>query len=159
MIKGVRHIGISVTNMERSLKFYRDLLGLKIERSMSESGQYIDNMLSMKNVKVNTVKLSAQDKGPILVELLEFKSHPKTSEGKYEISKIGASHVAFTVDDLDEIYSKLTETGVKFNAPPQYSPDGYAKVTFCYDPDGTPVELVQVLDSSVLQKTNEIKFT
>jgi len=38
MIKGVRHIGISVTNMERSLTFYRDLLGLKLERNMNESG-------------------------------------------------------------------------------------------------------------------------
>jgi len=116
-------------------------------------------MLSMKNVKVNTVKLSAKDNGPTLVELLEFKSHPQTSEGKYEVFKIGTSHIAFTVDNLDETYSKLTAAGVKFNAPPQYSPDGYAKVTFCYDPDGTPVELVQVLDSSVLQKTSEIKIT
>mgnify|MGYP000114723570 CR=1 FL=1 len=45
-----------------------------------------------------------------------------------------------------EIYQKLTESGVKFNAPPQLSPDGYAKVTFCLDPDNTPVELVQVLN-------------
>lgn len=153
MIKGIRHVGITVTNMERSLVFYRDLLGLIIERNMNESGQYIDNMLSMKDVRVNTVKMSASDKGPTLIELLEFKSHPQKSDSNSDVSKIGTSHVALTVDDLDQMYSKLTATGVKFNAPPQYSPDGYAKVTFCHDPDNTPVELVQVLDPSVLQKT------
>lgn len=65
MIKGVRHVGITVTNMEKSLMFYRDLLGLKIERNMDESGQHIDNMLSMKNVRVNTIKMSASDNGPL----------------------------------------------------------------------------------------------
>ena len=52
----VRHIGIVVTNIEKSLKFYRDLLGLKIERSMNESGEYIDNMLGFENVHVKTCK-------------------------------------------------------------------------------------------------------
>jgi len=151
MIKGVRHVGITVTNMEKSLMFYRDLLGLKIERNMDESGQHIDNMLSMKNVRVNTIKMSASDNGPTLIELLEFKSHPNNSIHT-DISKIGTSHVAFTVDDLDAVYQRFTSAGIKFNAPPQYSPDGYAKVTFCQDPDGTNIELVQVLDSSILQK-------
>ena len=153
MIKGIRHIGITVTDMERSLVFYRDLLELIIERNMNESGQYINNMLSMKEVRVNTVKMSASDKGSTLIELLEFKSHPQKPDSNIDISKIGTSHVALTVDDLDQMYSKLTTAGVKFNTPPQYSPDGYAKVTFCHDPDGTPIELVQVLDPSVLQKT------
>lgn len=156
MITGVRHIGIVVTDMERSLRFYRDLLGLTIERNLIECGEYIDNMLSMKNVKVNTIKMSAKDKGPTLIELLEFKSHQSNSFANSEIAKIGASHVAFTVDDLDKTYSELITAGIKFNAPPQYSPDGYAKVTFCHDPDGTPIELVQVLNSSVLYKP-EIK--
>ena len=155
MIKGVRHIGITVTNMERSLVFYRDLLGLTIERNMNESGQYINNMLSMKDVSVNTVKMSASDKGPTLIELLEFKSHPQKSKNNFDVSKIGTSHVALTVNDLDQMYSKLTAVGVKFNAPPQYSPDGYAKVTFCHDPDNIPIELVQVLDPTVLQKCKE----
>ena len=132
--------------------FYQNLLGLTIERNMNESGKHIDNMLSMKDVQVNTVKMSASDKGPTLIELLEFKSHPQPPN-HMNISKIGASHVAFTVDDLDKTYEKFTAAGVKFNAPPQNSPDGYAKVTFCHDPDGTPIELVQVLDPSVLEKT------
>jgi len=139
----VRHMGIVVTNIENSLKFYRDLLGLKIERSMDESGSYIDNMLGFKNVKVKTVKMSASN-GNTLVELLEFNS-PVGNDTIRNIHDIGASHVAFTVLDIDETYSKLKQSGVEFNAPPQLSPDGYAKVTFCFDPDKTPIEIVQVL--------------
>tara|TARA_B100000959_G_C14862959_1_gene575031 strand:+ start:105 stop:566 length:462 start_codon:yes stop_codon:yes gene_type:complete len=150
MIKEVRHVGITVTDMKRSLEFYQNILGLKIEREMNESGKHIDNMLSMQNVSVNTVKMSIND-GITLIELLEFKSHPQKSNN-LNISNIGTSHLALTVDNLDDIYEKLLANNIKFNSPPQFSPDGYAKVSFCYDPDGTLIELVQVLDSTVLEK-------
>jgi len=143
LIKEIRHIGIVVSNMDNSLKFYRDLLGLKIEKNLDESGQYIDNMLALKNVKVNTVKMSANN-GTTLIELLEFKSHTTKNINK-KIYEVGPSHIAFTVKNLDDTYDFLKKRGVKFNAPPQISPDRYAKVTFCYDPDDTPIELVEVL--------------
>ena len=145
MIKEIRHFGISVKNIEKALKFYRDLLGLEIMREMDEHGNYIDNMLNLKNVKVKTVKLSCNGKGTI-VELLEFKSH-KSEIVSREIFDFGASHIAFTVENIEKTYKYLLNNGVKFNAIPQTSPDGYAKVTFCFDPDGTPVELVEVMDS------------
>ena len=153
MIKNVRHFGVVVTNMQKSLQFYRDLLGLDIQRELHESGKFLDNMLNMKNVNVHTVKMSVSD-GTTLVELLEFESHPKSLQNNVEVSNIGASHLAFTVYDLHDTYTKLKNTGIKFNAPPQNSPDGYAKVTFCYDPDGTPIELVEILDPTVTNKIN-----
>ena len=144
-MKAVRHFGIVVSDVERSLHFYRDLLGLKVVRVMDEAGAYIDNMLSLDGVQVITVKMSA-DSGSTLVELLEFKSHRREELAKREFYSIGPSHVAFTVDDLDGIYHRLSQAGVRFNAPPQQSPDGYAKVAFCQDADGTLIELVEVLD-------------
>jgi catechol 2,3-dioxygenase-like lactoylglutathione lyase family enzyme len=143
LIKETRHIGISVSDMEKSLKFYQNILGLKVFRVMDESGNYIDNMLSLKNVRVKTVKLSVNS-GNTLIELLEFKSHVSKPQTRH-IYEIGASHVAFTVENLDVCYDYLSKNGVKFTAPPQFSPDGFAKVTFCYDPDNTPIELVEVL--------------
>ena len=151
MIKDVRHFGIVVTNMKRSLEFYKDFLGLKIERELHESGKFLDNMLKMENVNVHTVKMSVSG-GTTLVELLEFESHPKSLSNNNAISNIGASHLAFTVDNLNDIYTKLKSVGVEFNAPPQNSSDGYAKVTFCHDPDGTPIELVEVMDSTIINK-------
>ena len=56
MLIDVRHVGIVVNNIENSLKFYRDIFGLQIQRSLSESGTYIDNMLGFENVKVKTIK-------------------------------------------------------------------------------------------------------
>lgn len=143
LIKEARHFGIAVKNMEESLKFYRDLLGLKIVREMDEHGEYIENMLNMENVRVKTIKLSVNNE-TTLVELLEFNSYPKEPVG-HKIFDLGASHIAFTVNNLDECYDFLISKGIKFNSPPQISPDGYAKVCFCHDPDNTPVELVEVI--------------
>ena len=143
MIKEVRHIGIMVSDMEKSLKFYRDLLGLKIRSLVDEEGEYLDNMLSNKDVKSKIAKLYA-DNGNTLVELIMSKSHENKKARNF--FTIGASHCAFTVDDLQKTYEYLLKNGVKFNAPPQSHPDGNAKVTFCKDPDGTPIELVEVIN-------------
>ncbi len=146
IVKKIRHFGIVVKDMQKSLYFYRDLLGLEILREMDESGNYIDNMLDLENVRVKTVKLSASN-GITLIELLEFKSH-KERKIVRKFYDIGASHVAFTVENIDECYRILSEKGIEFNTSPQNSPDGYVKVTFCKDPDGTPVELVQVVGTN-----------
>ena len=129
MIKEVRHVGIVVSDMEKSLKFYRDLLGLKIKSLVDEEGEYLDNMLSRKDVKSKIAKLYA-DNGNTLVELIMSKSHENKKDRDF--FTIGASHLAFTVDDLQKTYE----------------PDGKAKVTFCEDPDGTPIELVEVINSN-----------
>jgi catechol 2,3-dioxygenase-like lactoylglutathione lyase family enzyme len=144
-VVSLRHAGIVVTDLNKALHFYRDLLGLRIIRSMEEAGAYLDNMLGLDNVRVTTVKLAAVE-GPTLVELLKFGSHVDTVGSRTAYTP-GPTHIAFTVEDLDVVYARLTQNGVPFNAPPQLSPDGYAKVTFCHDPDGTLVELVQVLRS------------
>jgi len=152
LIKEVRHIGIVVNNIENSLKFYRDLLGLKIIKDMDEQGVYIDNMLSLDNVQVRTVKLSA-DTGNTLIELLDFKSHNDNEVRNFYT--IGASHIALTVDNLEDLYKHLSANNIKFNAPPQKSPDGIVKVTFCNDPDGTPIELVEIIDTTITKTSDK----
>lgn len=143
-MKAIRHFGIVVSDIEKSLHFYRDILGLQIKRDMLEEGDFIDAILGLKNVQVRTVKMSA-DNGS-LVELLWYKSHPQKTGKPKEICGTGASHVAFTVENVEKEYERLKKNGVKFNCPPQISPDGKVKVTFCYDPDNTPIELVEELN-------------
>lgn len=142
MIKDIRHTGIVVMDLEASLYFYRDLLGFQLVKQMEESGEYIDNISSLRNVKVTTIKMTSP--AGQMIELLKYHSHPVEQE-KREINKIGISHVAFTVDDLDVEYGKLKDKGIQFNTSPQLSPDGYAKVTFCRAPEGTLIELVEML--------------
>ena len=91
--------------------------------------------------------------GNTLIELLDFKSHNDNEIRNFYT--IGASHVALTVDNLEELYKTLSKNNVKFNAPPQKSPDGLVKVTFCNDPDGTPIELVEIIDSTVTKTGNK----
>ena len=142
MIKGIRHTGIVVVDLEASLHFYRDLLGFQVAKQMKESGDYIDNISSLHNIKVTTVKMVAPDGQ--MIELLLYHSHPRELRLR-EICDIGITHIAFMVEDLNSECDRLKGEGVPFNAPPQLSPDGYAKVTFCRAPEGTLIELVEVL--------------
>ena len=129
MIKNIRHTGIVVINLEASLRFYCDLLGFH-------------NISSLRNVKVTTVKITSPSGQ--MIELLKYNSHP-TEQRTREICEIGISHIAFTVDDLDMEYERLKGKEIQFNSLPQLSPDGYAKVTFCRAPEGTLIELVEIL--------------
>ena len=144
MIIGVRHTGIVVTDMEKALRFYRDFLGLKVAKDFKEEGDYIDSISGLCGVRVWMVKLTADDGS--MVEILQYLSHPREARDNLQTCDIGCSHIAFTVDDIDKEYTRLLESGVRFNCPPYISPDGCAKVTFCHDPDGTSIELVEVLD-------------
>ena len=142
-MKAIRHTGIVITNLEKSLPFYRDVLGLKIQRDVMEQGEFIDRISGLKNVKVRTIKMSA-DAGN-LVELLWYESYPRESEGAKEICTPGVSHLAFTVENIDYEYQRLKKRRIVFHCPPQISPDGKAKVTFCRDPEGNLIELVEML--------------
>ena len=109
---------------------------------MEEAGDYIDNISSLRKVKVTTVKITCPSGQ--MIELLKYNSHPAEQRTR-EICEIGISHIAFTVDDLDMEYERLKGKDIQFNSPPQLSPDSYAKVTFCRAPEGTLIELVEVL--------------
>jgi catechol 2,3-dioxygenase-like lactoylglutathione lyase family enzyme len=145
VILNIRHIGIVTDNLEKSLRFYRDLLGFTITKQLEERGPYINNMLALQDVVVTTIKLAAPSGQQM--ELLYFPSHPRSIR-PIETCEIGMTHFAITVDDLDKAYVTLQNAGVLFNSPPQLSPDGGVKVTYCKAPEGTFVELVQELRTS-----------
>jgi catechol 2,3-dioxygenase-like lactoylglutathione lyase family enzyme len=142
MITSIRHTGIVVEDLDMSMHFYCNLLGFKITRRMEESGRYIDNTLSLKGVRVATVKMKTPDGQ--MIELLRFHSHQREQKTR-NINDIGIAHIAFEVEDLNAGYNSLKDEGVLFNSPPQLSPDGCAKVAFCRAPEGTLIELVEVI--------------
>ena len=98
-IMNIRHTGIVVSDIDRSIDFYTKLLGFSIKKDMVESGEYIDNFSDLKDAKVRTVKMSL-DSGD-MVELLCYESHPEQPDMSRPITRIGCSHIALTVDDLD----------------------------------------------------------
>ena len=139
----MRHTGIVVEDVETSIEFYRKYFGFEIQRDMVESGEYIDNFCSMKDVEVRTVKMASESES--MIELLNFISHPEEKRHR-QINHVGCAHIALTVKNLDELYDIMKNDEVSFNCSPQISPDGKAKVTFCKDPDGTFIELVEELN-------------
>lgn len=142
-MKAIRHIGITVTDLDKAMGFYGDLLGFRVVKRMEERGEFIDRISGLEKIRVTTVKMAADDGS--LIELLHYHSHPRPRRGEEKICAAGLSHIAFTVEDLDAEFKSLSKAGVKFNSEPQISPDGYAKVAFCRDTDGNLIELVEVL--------------
>tara|TARA_B100001996_G_scaffold355557_1_gene318229 strand:+ start:38 stop:469 length:432 start_codon:yes stop_codon:yes gene_type:complete len=140
----LRHIGITVQDMEKSLELYRDYFRFQVVWDEIEQGKFIDGLSGIDDIVVRTVKLKDFVGG--MVELLEYKSHPQPLETLRPIVDIGVSHFAMTVQNLDTTYDDLIEMGLIFNAKPAISPDGNAKVCFCRDFDGTLIELVEVLN-------------
>ena len=143
MIKAIRHTGIVVADFERALHFWRDVLGFSVVKQMDESGPHIDAMMGLQDVRVTTAKLAAPDGS--LIELLSFHSHPDKPKWLGHPYSTGLTHIALTVQNLDELVEPLAREGVIFPARPQYSPDGYAKVIYAQGPEGLLLELVEVL--------------
>ena len=146
MSLAMRHTGIVVPDLDAALAFYGDLLGFVETTRIDERGDYLDNMLAIEDARVTTVKLRAPGGGGL--ELLKF--HASEQNGAVATKSAttscpGITHIALTVQDLDALYAELTGAGITFNAPPQRSPDGNVKVTYCRDPEGNFVELVEVL--------------
>ena len=145
MITQIRHTGLVVADLEGALRFWRDLLGFKVEKQMDESGPHIDAMMGLKDVRVTTVKMTAPEGG--MIELLHFQSHPDSPAWLGQPNSTGFTHIAMTVVNLDMAVKKLDDAGVLFPAPPQYSPDGTVKVIYCKGPEGVLLELVERLNS------------
>jgi catechol 2,3-dioxygenase-like lactoylglutathione lyase family enzyme len=142
----VRHAGIVVANLDRALNFYCGLLDLTIARRMRETGHFVSAILGLEDAAVETVKLSGS--GDCQIELLAFAKPAPTMGAAPPLTRIGPTHIALVVNDLDQVYRRMSDQGVEFTTPPLISDDGGAKVTFCRDPDGTFLELVEPLRRS-----------
>lgn len=146
MISSIRHIGIVVRNLDESLRFYRDTLGLSVyKRYTEESNQFIDKLVGIDKVKLEWVKVIIPKGG--LIELLQYRSHPDPDVFKdrepFSSNKLGCSHISLTVDNLSQLYDKLIKNGYKCNSEPLCSPDGKVKILYCHDPDGVILEIIE----------------
>ncbi|MDD5372771.1 MAG: VOC family protein [Sulfurimonas sp.] len=142
MIK-LRHIGIVVRDLKKSIEFYEDLFALEVVNEMLEEGKYVEDLVGIKDASIKWAKLKAMD-GTVF-ELLEYKNSPFHEKDNYPANRLGFSHVAVSVEDIDVVYEKLQEYKCKCNSKPLLSPDGKVKVIYCHDIDGTILEIVEEL--------------
>ena len=142
LVIGYRHTGIIVNDMESSLQFYRDFLGLEVIQEFTDDSEYINKITGIEKGRAHFIKLKMPDK--TVLELLEYPSH-KTKPHKLSILNVGVAHIALRVKNGQESYEFLKSKGVKILSEPVLSSEGIAKVFFCLDPDGIRVELVEMI--------------
>lgn len=139
-VLNIRHTGMVVKDLEKSLKFYLNL-GFSISTCVQEDSTFISKISAKPGIVLKTVKLVSQNNS--MIELLDYGNNglPK----KQSMFEHGIAHIAFTVDDIWGIYKDLCQKGIKFNSRPENSIDGKAIVVFCISPEGTFIELVEIL--------------
>ncbi len=147
MITGMHHTSIVVSDMDRSLGFYRDQLGMTLAVDAIMSGEMLDREVALTGARLRVVELAPGNSGSYL-ELLQYYSPPgKPFPADARCCDVGMPHVALIVSDIQEIYDELKEQGVNFTAPPQFVDAGAfrgCRTAYCYDPDGIVVELWQM---------------
>ena len=142
-ILGARHIGITVSDMEKSLRFYCEYLGLSVLGDYpGRSGSYFETLVGVPDALIDIKTLVAPDAAS-KVELLQYRSHPAEAGKPAQATEAGRPHAAFTVDDLMALYEHRDDYGCRFKSEPLRSPDGVL-VAYCHDPDGTILELVEL---------------
>lgn len=143
MILSSRHTGIVVDNMEKCLRFWRDVMGLEVVADFREDGEFISRVEALPGVRLHMIKLAAPDGSQI--ELLKDEAHPTPSPGRNQLCDRGIRHIAFAVSDVEESWRTLREQGCDILSEPLESPDGKARLFFARDPEGNLIEIVEVI--------------
>ena len=150
MLKEVMHIGITVSNIENSIKFYRYILGLTLIGQAIMEGKETDALFAMNNCKVKIAYLNGSDNiiaPPI--ELLQFVS-PETIKDEPKLNKISVSEICFRVKNIEKVYKHLINNNVECLSEPQefdFTSYGFSKSKALYfkDHDGIILELMETL--------------
>ncbi len=146
-VTAFRHTGIVVQDMEAMLYFYHDLLGFEVWADFVDSSEYVQAVTAVPGAELHMIKMSAPEGGSL--ELLQYRSHLQSSTDAKRSCDTGINHIALQVGDLEDLYQRLKSEGIVFNCPPLVSSDGGAKVTYCRDPEGGIVELVEIISEPV----------
>jgi len=139
------HTGITVSNLERSLAFWRDVFGFELSHTAHQTGEVAREITGVAGaeIKLAVVKTPGGHK----IELLEYLA-PSDRKRHVDLRPcdVGSVHVALLVDDLDELLQKIAASGWKAAGEPQTlrsGPNAGKRVVYVRDPDGTTIELMQ----------------
>ena len=140
MITRMNHSGLVVRDMDESIAFYRDGLGMEVVGTRERNGGPIEHLVGYHPCHLKAVDMAVGD-GSVL-ELLQYVVPPPAQRPTEERSVVGASHVAFDVVDIQGTYDKLLRNGAKkLNPPIEGAPGKW--VCYLQDPDGNWVELIE----------------
>ena len=150
MVERIYHVGLTVSDLDRSIAFYRDILGLEFQGEIFMAGEETDRLFRMKDTKARVAYLNgskAIEAPPI--ELIQFVDN-KVKKVKGNLFTTSISEVCFYTDDIERVYNSLIENHVECLSEPQYfdfRADGLGESRAFYfrDPDGIILEMMQPL--------------
>ncbi|MDP9256238.1 MAG: VOC family protein [Actinomycetota bacterium] len=145
-MKALHHVGITVRDLEASIRFYHDVLGLQFSNEPSPwfEGEELGKAVGVPGGALRQVSLLL---GDTTLELLEYKSPPSETTRPLTSNSFGASHVAFLVDDIEATKAELETKGIEFYSDVNLVDEGVLagwRWMYFEDPDGYPLELVEV---------------
>ncbi len=143
-VTGFFHGGITVNDMERALRFYRDGLGLEVEWDRALDAPYLKTTLGLDFDHIRVAYLRIPGGG--FVELLEYVGIERLSAAARPCD-YGSGHLCLYVDDADAMHTRLSGLGTGSRSATVVDitagPNQGARVVYEIDPDGYAVELFQ----------------
>ena len=138
------HTGITVANLERSLAFWRDVLGFELSHSPHQTGELASEITGVAGAEISIAVLKGYGHK---IELLEYRAPAERHRIALRPCDVGSVHVAFTVDNLDAILGTIAASGWKAAGKPQTitaGPNTGKRVVYVRDPDGTTIEFMEI---------------
>lgn len=132
------HVGITVKNLEKSLKFYSEILGFQVlSRKENRELKIVSALIQIGQLRVEM--FSPIEDAPSIPKLIEYGME---GVGVRIRERTGLNHLSIRVDNIDSVFENLKNNGIKFVVEPKLTGSG-SKIAFFTDPDGTLIELIQ----------------
>jgi catechol 2,3-dioxygenase-like lactoylglutathione lyase family enzyme len=138
------HTGVTVSNLERSLEFWRDILGFELSHTAYQKGELAREITGIEGAEIKLAVLKAP--GGHKIELLEYLAPADRERGNLRPCDVGSVHVALLVDDLDAVLERIAASDWEAAGNPQTlttGPNAGKRVVYVRDPDGTTIEFMQ----------------
>ena len=140
MITSMNHTGFVVRDLDRSVQFYRDVVGLAVVITREREGVSISQVLGYEGTRIRTANLGIAD-GHVL-ELIQYVYPVGAERPSEERNTLGATHLAFNVEDIDATFDQLVSRGaLRLNPPAEVAPG--RRVCYMQDPDRNWIELIE----------------
>jgi catechol 2,3-dioxygenase-like lactoylglutathione lyase family enzyme len=132
------HVGVTVSDLDRAVEFYRDVLDLEVLARFSVGGEAFAAGVGIEGASADFAHLDA---GDARLELVSYTPEDTAREDA-QLNQPGATHVGLSVDDLDAVYEGLPDD-VEPISEPQTTESG-TTIMFVRDPEGNLVELLEL---------------
>jgi catechol 2,3-dioxygenase-like lactoylglutathione lyase family enzyme len=140
----LHHTGLTVSNLERALGFWRDALGAREVFQQQQEGGYFEAIVCEPGTRVSMAHLELEPGGH-RIELFQFDS-PAGGSHRLRAADVGFSHVCVATDELDRLLARLEEAGGARLSDPVGIDRGAnegGRAVYVHDPDGHVIELFQ----------------